>query len=228
LPAVNYIFTGRGHIKRLSLILVIIFIINFSFQIFSIDATSDKNLTEKEYLKKIKTLMDSEKKDKGADAEKNKQNRPKIKIDYFSYIKVIFVLGIVILIIYGISIFLKKSLKIKGQIGENAVIIQSQVIGPGKWLQIVYIAGKYLLLGITNDNINLLSEITDPKEIERFEVILNERKVTEGTNFIDTVTDFIKNKFKFKFDKGKFDYEEDSIDFLNKQKDRINKLKNKK
>lgn len=221
---------GRGHIKRISLLLILFYFINFSFYIYSIDATGDKNLSEQEYFKKVKNSMAIDKKAAVTEPQKdtNKQNKPRISIDYFSYIKIIFVLLIVIAIIYGISYFLKRTLKIKGKIGEDAVIIQNQIIGPGKSLQIVYIAGKYLLLGITNDNINLLSEIKDPKEIERFEVILNERKMTQGGNFIDTVTDFIKNKFKFKFDKEKFDYESDSIDFLNKQKERINKLKRKK
>ena len=158
--------------------------------------------------------------------DKNKKNR--INIGYFSYIKIIFVLCLVIGTIFIISHFIKKYLKIKGKLGEDASIISNQSLGPGKWIQIVHIAGKYLVLGITNDRINLLTEITDKKEIERFEIVMNERKTEEGNNFIDVVTDFFKDKLKKKPGKEKFDYEIDSVNFLKKQKERLNKLNDEK
>lgn len=167
-------------------------------------------------------LKSSDKKDIKKNADK------KFRIDYWAYFKIIFLLGIVIAIIYLLSRVMRKFLIIKGQVPEGAVIIVSQSLGPGKWLQVLNVFGKYLILGVSNDRINLLSEITDPKEIERLEVIINSKKAEEGHDFMDIVKDFFKTKLKNikKVNKSNFDYEKDSLDFIRKQKERINKINN--
>lgn len=152
----------------------------------------------------------------------NKDDK-KIKVDYFAYIRIIIVLGIVIAIIYVVFLFLKKSLKIKDDTSEGATIIMSHSLGPGKWIQVVFVGGKYLILGITNENINLLGEITDQKEIERYEIFLNQKKSEEGHTFKDIIKDFFKSKFNKKIEK-EFDYENDSIEFLKKQRERLDKI----
>ena len=156
------------------------------------------------------------------DNDKNKKKQNPIKINYFSYIKIIIVLGLAIAVIYGLSLLLKKTLK--GNTNESAEVIISQSLGPGKWIQVVYLAGKFLVLGVTNDQVNLLTEITDKAEIERFEIIMNQSKVESGGGFIDVIVDFFKNKISRPLSKKKFDYEEDSVDFLKKQKERIDKM----
>ncbi|HOJ63111.1 MAG TPA: flagellar biosynthetic protein FliO [Spirochaetota bacterium] len=155
--------------------------------------------------------------EKRSNLSSDKDNK-KIKIDYFAYIRIILVLAVVLGIIYGLFIFLKKSLKIKDDTSEGATVIVSHSLGPGKWVQVVFVGGKYLILGITNENINLLGEITDPKEIERYEIYLNQRKSEDGHSFRDIISDF----FKKKSPKKEFDYESDSIDFLKKQRERLN------
>ena len=176
-------------------------------------------------------MADDNKTEKGknnlttSDKKDNKKNKPALSINIFSYIQIIIVLILVVLVIYGLSLILKRFIGLKGGVQSNAEIILNQALGQGKWLQVVHICGKYLVLGITNDNINLLTEINDQKEIEKFEVILNEKKVNTGNNFIDMISDFFKNKLKRNIDKEKFDYETDSVDFLNKQKDRLDRLK---
>lgn len=198
------------------------------------EPSQDKSKEEIEYFKKIKESMKNAPatKENLTSQEKKEvetKTRPRLKIDYFSYIKIIFVLAIVIFIIYFLAYLMKKFLFTKGEIGEGINVIVSHSVAPGKWLQVVNIFGKYLVLGITNENINVLTEITDPKEIERIEVILNTKKAEEGHSFIDIVTDILKGKFKKQTkikEKFDFDYESDSLDFLKKQKERLEKIKN--
>ncbi len=159
--------------------------------------------------------------------ENKKQNRF-FKTDYFAYLKIIIVLALVIGVIYFISMLMKRALKLKNKPGEGATIVLSQALGPNKYIQVVAIAGKYLILGVTNDSINLIAEVTDPKEIEKFEIIQNEKMTKDGHDFIDVVSNFVKNTVGGKNKKNKFDYEVDSLDFLNKQKNRINGINNKK
>jgi len=170
-----------------------------------------------------KTIKERENKESDKQ-EKDKGNIKKIKIGWGDYIKIIVVLGVVIVIIYGLSLIIKKSLNIRGKIGDGANIIVNQPLGPGKWIQVVYIGGKFLILGVTNDRISLLTEVTDPKEIERYEIMLNEKKIESGNTFVDIINDFFKNTFKNKAVKRKFDYEIDSVDFLKKQKKRLDDI----
>ena len=220
------LFFGRGNIRRCTLFIILLItylFMNFG-SVYSDDVTADnKNLNETEYFNKIKSTMEKENppllnKDKGSDKQKT------IKINYFSYIKIILVLGLAIMVIYGLSLLLKRTLNIKGNTNESTEIIISQSLGPGKWIQVVYLAGKFLVLGVTNDQVNLLTEITDKTEIERFEIIMNQSKIESGGGFIDVITDFFKNKISRPLSKKKFDYEEDSVDFLKKQKERIDKM----
>jgi len=192
--------------------------------IYSIDATSDKNkTTEKEYFDKVKSVMSKDAKNPDSIAK----TRAGRNIGVFSYIKVIIVLVVIIGIIYLISQFIRKYMNVKTEIGEGTNVISSHAIGAGKWIQVVYVTGKFLILGVTNDNITLLSEVKDPKEIERLEVLMNEKKTEEGYNFVDVVSSFLKDKFNTTFKKEKFNYETDSIDFLSKQKERLKRLNNK-
>lgn len=190
--------------------------------LFSQDLTSDKKASsEKEYFNKVKDSMGDV---KTKEANAKSKNRINLTSGYLDYIRIIVVLALVIAAIYAVFYFIKKTLKIKDEVGEDAVLLANHSIGPGKWLRIVNIGGKYLILGITNDNINLISEITDPKEIERLEIGLSDKKVEEGNAFGNILSGFFKNNSKIKEEKKQFDYEEDSIDFLKKQKKRIDDL----
>ena len=210
-------------------ILILLYSLFFTFHSYPQDITNDEISKEAQYFNKVKSAMDKDDEDREkrvVESEDDKQKKADISIGYFPYLKIIIVLVLVILVIYGISLILRRFLRIKGDIGGGANIIINQSLGPGKWLQVVYIGGKYLVLGVTNDQINLITEIEEPKEIERLEIILNEKKVNEGESFIDVVSDFFKNKLKKKINKEKFNYETDAIDFFKKQKERINKMNN--
>lgn len=201
--------------------------------IVSQDTTDDFKENESSYINKIdqtihnKNSVENTTKQDDTTQNTDKQNNDKSKysIGYFSYIKIIIVLIIVILLIYGLSILAKKYLKIKGNSGEQALILSNQSLGPGKWIQIVYIAGKFLILGITNENVSLITEVTDPKEKERLEIALNEIKIEKGSSFIDSISNVFKNILHKKSPIEKFDYEKDSVDFLKKQNDRLDKFK---
>jgi flagellar protein FliO/FliZ len=195
------------------------------FHLFPADLTGDKKvINEAQYFEKIKSSMDKDGKtvDTGNQSKDKKINLSK---GYFEYIKIIIILGLIVLVIYLIFRFLRKALKIKDDVGDKAVILSSQSLGPGKWIQVVYITGKYLILGVTNDSVNLIMEITDPKEIERLDLQINTRKTEEGNSFIDILSGIIKGKPKDEEGQKKaFDYESDSLDFLKRQKERLDKI----
>lgn len=217
-------FFWEGDINnRYSFFYIILYLCLFVFSLSAADTTGD------DYFKKVKSVMQSDDTLAGQNEEETqekKNGRVKFSIGYLSYIKIIVVLGLVILIIYGISLILKRALRLKGDNSNDAAVLTTQALGPGKWIQVVYAGGKFMVLGVTNENINLLTEITDPKEIERYEILINERQVNAGKNFIDIFSGFIKDTLRLKTDKKKFDYEMDTLDFLKDQKNRLNKINN--
>ena len=198
--------------------LVIFIILLFSFSILNLyaDTTTDK------YFKEVKSYMG------GATAQSQesavKQNRS-YGLNAFTYIRFILVLSAVVFTIYLLSLILKRYLKKRGMIGEPSNVLLSQTIGNGKFLQVVFVAGKYLVLGVTNDNISIITEVTDPKEIDRLEIISNTRKAEEGDDFIDISSRFLKNFFTKKEPEKEFNYENDSINFYEEQKKRAARLK---
>jgi len=144
-----------------------------------------------------------------------------------AYIRFILMISIVVVIIYIISLLIKRAIKKSGKVGDASAVLSSQPLGGGRFIQVVFVSGKYLVLGVTGDNISLLSEVTDPKEIERLEIIANTKKVEEGHDFIDISSRFLKKFFIKEKKEHTFDYENDSINFYEEQKKRINRLNNK-
>lgn len=90
-----------------------------------------------------------------------------------SYLSVVVALGVVILLIYITGIIyaklnvlgyktLKKQYK---DIDESKIIIRSTTqIGSNKTLHVIELAGKKMLIGVTNDSINLIKDLDDSKE----------------------------------------------------------------
>lgn len=181
------------------------------------DNSSD---SEKNNIKKINESMLSVKR---ADAPKTTSG---VSVGVWAYIKMLLTLGVVVGIIYVIYFFIKRKTAAGALDGEDSFVLLTQPLGPGKSVTVVFVAGKYLILGVTGDNVNLLSEIKDEKEIERLEILYNDKKAKDGkTGFIDLFNDLIGRSRKNKEEVLKqFDYEEDSVDFLKNQRDRINNI----
>lgn len=83
-------------------------------------------------------------------------------IKYIFYLAL--VLGIGFLAIYGIKLFTTKYNALGG--GDLVNILEVKYIAPGKAVCLVEIAGKVLALGLTGNNINLLSEFTETDHVE--------------------------------------------------------------
>lgn len=85
----------------------------------------------------------------------------------FAYVvSLIITFAAVIALSYIASKFLGKKLGVPGFSGDNRILV-SLPLGSNKAIYIVEIAGKFLVLGVTDHNINVLQEITAPEEIEK-------------------------------------------------------------
>lgn len=81
-------------------------------------------------------------------------------MSFFEIIKLIFPLLIISLMLYGLLVFVKKySFKRGGKTLQNIKVLSNQMIMPKKFLSVVKVKDKLLILGISENNINLLKEI---------------------------------------------------------------------
>ena len=75
------------------------------------------------------------------------------------------VLGIMFLLYFGFKKYVLKNTMFGG--GEKLVnVLGSGFLGPKKNIVLVEVAGEVLVLGMSQDNISLLTNITDPEKIE--------------------------------------------------------------
>ena len=161
--------------------------------------------------------------DNSSDNTNNKNGKlRRSSVDVGAYIRIIVVLALMIGAIYLIFYFMKKFLKVKEDTGDGVQLLTSRTLGPGKQVQVVFVHGRYLILGVTNDNINLLGEITDPKEIEHIELYANEQAAESGQTFSEIIAGMYKRLFgKKTAEDKKFDYETDEVDFLREQQEKL-------
>lgn len=81
-------------------------------------------------------------------------------MSFFEIIKLIFPLLIISLMLYGLLVFVKKySFKRGGKTLQDIKVLSNQMIMPKKFLSVVKVKDKLLILGISENNINLLKEI---------------------------------------------------------------------
>ena len=85
--------------------------------------------------------------------------------------KTIFVIGLLVGGFYYFFRFVTKKVGIQ-MLGRDAVQVLSVVpIGQNKYLQVVDLAGRVLVLGVTDSNINFITEIVGKDEIDRIRVM---------------------------------------------------------
>lgn len=81
-------------------------------------------------------------------------------------------LGMFVLMIgafYGVMRYLK-SKSVGGNMGELATTLGSVALAPGKHLQVVDLAGKILVLGVSDAGVQLVTEVEDARTAERIRI----------------------------------------------------------
>ncbi len=90
-------------------------------------------------------------------------------VNFPKIIKVIKILGLIIIIIIAVVLFLRKKLGIKSSLigrKRHIHIVDSASLGSKKYVHLVKIPGKILLIGVTNERIQSLSEITEKEVVD--------------------------------------------------------------
>lgn len=93
-------------------------------------------------------------------------------------IKMVFSLGFVLLIVWGLYRLAKGKLPTHTMGGKTKFIqvVESQYLGVKKSITMVKIPGSILVLGMSADNVNLLTQIDDPDILNSITATKNQKK----------------------------------------------------
>ncbi len=136
---------------------------------------SNEVVDVKENATTIAETADTEKKDNDAQKGDYLYNYEQPQVEEESYVwlifKTIFVMGVLIAGFYYFFKFITQKVGITA-IGQEVITILSVVpLGQNKFLQVVDIAGRVYVLGVSDNNINLITEIKDKDDIDRIRLL---------------------------------------------------------
>ncbi|AFH50233.1 Hypothetical protein IALB_2530 [Ignavibacterium album JCM 16511] len=109
-------------------------------------------------------------------------------MSFFEILKLIFPLFLIVVMLYGVLLFVKKY-QFKGSKlnSENLRIVTTLMLMPKKYLSVVKVKDKVLILGLSEHNITLLSEM----KAEDFE-LNDEMGFQSNPNFLEVFKKMIK------------------------------------
>lgn len=150
-------------------------------------------------------------------------------------IKTILVLGLFVGGFYMFFKFVtqKAGLHVSGQ--EAIQILSTVSLGTNKFVQIVDVAGKVFLLGVSDNSINLLTEIKDKDDIDRIRLLSSRSTPVQGATFqefiaghvgwvIDKINEKRTHGLKKKTTVEEISPKEFDMSYLNRQKNRLKNI----
>ncbi len=161
--------------------------------------------------------------------------KPKLEEDSYAWMlfKTLLVMGLLLGGFYYFFRFVTKKAGINALGGEAVQVLSVVPVGQNKFLQVVDLAGRILILGVTDSQINLITEVTDRDEIDRIRILSARRQVPQDENFqefmthqlgriVTRVSEFVKRDRK---QTGAGTVRgDDSLDHLKTQRDRLRGL----
>lgn len=147
----------------------------------------------------------------------------------WAFIRMILVLAVVIVIIYFVMNYMKKS--VNGEPDTDDVYLRkvAQVtLAPGKTVQVITLLDKGYIVGVSDNNVNLISEIDDKELISAMNISSDKQRVTKkARNFAEVLEMFMPSKSSHETEATKTNIYSDAsqsvTDFVEKQRKRINK-----
>ncbi len=138
---------------------------------------------------------------------------------YFTMvIKTLLILGIFGICIYYFARYISKKQGLSFPHLNVIKIITSIPVGTNRFVQVIEVGNKYYLIGSTDSNINLLTEVVDKETLNMIKILKNKQAERIDTpTFFSFLNNFLGGHSK------KINIK-DNTKFLKKQKDRLKKF----
>lgn len=149
----------------------------------------------------------------------------------WDFLRMLLILGFVLALVYGFFHYLKK-LSSPRETGLEVIrLLESKVLSGNKQLHLVEVGNHIVLIGTSEDAIQLLLEVNDQETIDTIRLKASELPSAGQTKrFVDLVRQYFHWKPGGK-QKGQSDGSrelntlgEESLEFIRKQRERLNKL----
>jgi flagellar biogenesis protein FliO len=121
---------------------------------------------------------------------KDEDFRPKVEDESAGWLmfKALAVIGLMGAGFYFFFKFVTQKAGISHLGGAVVTQLASVPVGQNKFIQVVDIAGKVLVVGVADGGINLLTEITDKNEIDRIRLIGSQKSAAGTVNFQEYIS----------------------------------------
>lgn len=191
------------------------------------ETASRREREDNESVKKVSEKRDAEDKDATSD-DLYSYEKPVVEEESYVWliIKTIIVLGSLIGGFYYFFRFVTKKAGIQ-VLGRDVVQVLSIVpLGQNKFLQVVDLAGRVLVLGVSDSGIHLITEVQDKEEIDRIRLLSSKSSPVQPGGFQEYVSKqigkFLKGR-NAEQEPGVFSREHkvDRMDFLKMQRERL-------
>jgi flagellar protein FliO/FliZ len=106
-------------------------------------------------------------------------------------LRVVIVLAIVCAAIYGVVWLLKKTTVVNAANDPYLKSVSSITLAPNKTVQVVTIGSKAYLIGVTDQNINLIDEITDTELIDAMNLESDRKASAPPASFASVLSSFL-------------------------------------
>lgn len=151
---------------------------------------------------------------------------------------------ILVLIIFGVGFyfFFKYISKKAGipNVGRGVVqVLAISPIGQNKFIQIIDVAGRVMVIGVCDGSINLISELTERDEIDRIRLLSSKTTPVEAHGFQEFVSEQIgsiigligkarasveKKKKPRIYEEPEEFFDDHKVDYMREQRERLKKL----
>ncbi len=160
-------------------------------------------------------------------SENNKTEKKNGALNTFLvFLRMVIVLAIVLAIVWIIFKLLQKSSG-GSSVSEDKFLrkVSSLTVSPGKSVQVVTLVDKAFLIGVSDNSINLISEITDPELISAMNLYADKNSTTSRPKNFSEVLEIFMPKKGNGIKKNVFEDETSNqiLDSLRKKSDRINR-----
>ncbi|HSV97197.1 MAG TPA: flagellar biosynthetic protein FliO [Spirochaetota bacterium] len=151
----------------------------------------------------------------------------------WTIIKTLIVIGMLVGGFYYFFRFVTRraGIQLPGGAGVQTLLVSP--MGPNKFLQVVDLAGRVLVLGVTDSSINLIMEIKEKDEVDRIRLISTKSPSAQPGGFHEFLTTqlgkIIKKTMPSSRERGHFsartdEGRSDRIDYIVRQRERLKKL----
>ena len=140
----------------------------------------------------------------------------------WDFIRMVFVLAIVVVLIYGVFHFIKKAGAPRDDGMRFIRVLETRPLAAGRHLHLVEVGTQILLVGSAESGVGLVSEVSDKETLDGIHLAASRMRPRAGS-FAGALMGFLGRRGQSGAD-GSADGGEGSPDFMRKQKERLKKL----